>query len=194
MADGIIGKNSVDLSESWGNIKFYDYTFVVDTKRVLMDFQDLMVAVSEKRAVAVEGEVNPMSVRMRARNTYLDQLGAALAEATKVQAAFDSQAEGGAVMSGWLTKETVATIRRAGAGSYLNQDNPNVAGEADATKAGIEGIIQKLKSTIDGLNNEAQTDMTRLQGLIDRRDESYSTATNLMTAISDTRSNLIRNL
>ena len=194
MADGIIGKNSVDLSESWGNIKFYDYTFVVGTKRVLMDFQDLMVAVSEKRAVAVEGEVNPMSVRMRARNTYLDQLGAALAEATKVQAAFDSQAEGGAVMSGWLTKETVATIRRAGAGSYLNRNNPNVAGEADATKAGIEGIIQKLKSTIDGLNNEAQTDMTRLQGLIDRRDESYSTATNLMTAISDTRSNLIRNL
>ncbi len=194
MADGIIGKNSVDLSESWGNIKFYDYTFVVGTKRVMMDFQDLMVAVSEKRAVAVEGEVNPMSVRMRARNTYLDQLGAALAEATKVQAAFDSQAEGGTEMAGWLTKETVATIRRAGAGSYLNRDNPNVAGEADATKAGIEGIIQKLKSTIDGLNNEAQTDMTRLQGLIDRRDESYSTATNLMTAISDTRSNLIRNL
>ena len=36
--------------------------------------------------------------------------------------------------------------------------------------------------------------MSRLQSLVDRRDESYSTATNLMTAISDTRSNLIRNL
>ena len=36
--------------------------------------------------------------------------------------------------------------------------------------------------------------MSRLQSLVDRRDESYSTATNMMTAISDTRSNLIRNL
>jgi hypothetical protein len=47
---------------------------------------------------------------------------------------------------------------------------------------------------IDGRNNKAQTDMTRLQSLVDRRDESYSTASNLMTAVSDTRSNLIRNL
>ena len=58
----------------------------------------------------------------------------------------------------------------------------------------MEGIIQKLKSVIDGQNNQAQTDMTRLQSLVDRRDESYSTATNLMTAISDTRGNLIQNL
>ena len=42
--------------------------------------------------------------------------------------------------------------------------------------------------------NEAQTDMTRPQSLVDRRDESYSTATNLMTSISDTRSNVIRNM
>ena len=33
--------------------------------------------------------------------------------------------------------------------------------------------------------------MSRLQSLVDRRDESYSTATNLMTSISDTRSNLM---
>ena len=51
-----------------------------------------------------------------------------------------------------------------------------------------------VQKKIDGLNNAAQTDMTRLQSLVDRRDESYSTATNLMSAISDTRSNLIRNL
>ena len=51
-----------------------------------------------------------------------------------------------------------------------------------------------LKTMIDSRNNESQTDMSRLQSLVDRRDESYSTATNLMSAVSDTRSNLIRNL
>ena len=62
------------------------------------------------------------------------------------------------------------------------------------TKASVEGMISMLKNMIDSRNNESQTDMTRLQSLVDRRDESYSTATNLMTSVSDTRSNLIRNL
>ena len=186
MAD-TIGTNSVKLSENWGAIQFYDYTFNGDK----MDFQDLMVAVSEKRAVTVEGEVTPMTTRIRTRNTYLDQLGSALAEVTKKEAEFSSDDNGDKVMSGWFSSETTATIRKAGGATYFHTDRGS---SADTTKAGIEGIIQKLKSTIDGLNNESQTDMSRLQSLVDRRDESYSTATNLMTTISDTRSNLIRNL
>ena len=55
-------------------------------------------------------------------------------------------------------------------------------------------MIQSVKSKIDGLNTDAQSDMTRLQSLVDRRDEAYSTATNLMTDVSDTRSNAIRNM
>ena len=43
-------------------------------------------------------------------------------------------------------------------------------------------------------NNESQKDMSRLQSLVDRRDESFSTASDLMSKISDTRSNLISNL
>jgi uncharacterized coiled-coil DUF342 family protein len=61
-------------------------------------------------------------------------------------------------------------------------------------KSYTEMFIQKTKSKIDTLNNESQTDMTRLQSLVDRRDESYNTATTLMTNVSDTRSNAIRNL
>ncbi len=182
---GTIGSNGVTLSENWGNIQFYDYTFNGNR----MDFQDLMVAVSEKRAVTVEGEVTPMTTRIRTRNTYLDQLGSALAEATKKEAEFESSAAGTTTMSGMFSNATLATIRKAGGEQYLTGTNHNTT-----TKAGIAGIIQVLKSTIDGLNNEAQTDMSRLQSLVDRRDESYSTATNLMTAVSDTRSNLIRNL
>ena len=55
-------------------------------------------------------------------------------------------------------------------------------------------MVQRVKSTIDGLNNVAQTDMNRLQSLVDRRDQAYTTATELMTNVSDTRGNLIGNL
>ncbi len=210
----LIGKTSVTLSESWGSLKFYDYTFKVDGVPVPKDFQDLMVAVSEMRAVTVEREVTPMTTRIRARNTYLDQLGDVLSELTKIQAGFDNEASGKKDMSGWITQATANLLinklgytytiyenhfERPGDESragfyYLRDDGLGQGYGYSANKMTIEGMIQKVKSTIDGLNNESQTDMSRLQSLVDRRDESYSTATNLMTAISDSRSNLIRNL
>ena len=70
-----ITSNEVRLSESWGvGLKFYDYNY--DAKRV--DFQDLMVLISENRATTVEGEVAPLTTRIKARNAYLEELGEAL--------------------------------------------------------------------------------------------------------------------
>ena len=208
-----IGTNSVALSEKWGKIEFYDYSMRVDGKTVRMDFQDLMIAISENRAVAVEREVTPMTTRIRARNAYLDKLGSALAELTKIQAGFDSDDSGAQDMGSWMSDTTGALLRdKLGfpcttynsigdrpddthrEGFYKAKWMITTGSSYSANKMTIEGMIQKVKSTIDGLNNESQTDMSRLQSLVDRRDESYSTATNLMTAISDTRSNLIRNL
>ena len=85
-----------------------------------------------------------------------------------------------------------AYVKRGGSdpGSTWNSDWAN----SQWTKSSVEGMIQALKSMIDGRNNKAQTDMTRLQQLVDRRDESFSTASSLMTSVSDTRGNLIRNL
>lgn len=175
----------VQLSQSWG-ASFCDYK--VSGKQV--DFQDLMVVIAQNRAVAVEGEVAPLSTRIKLRNNYLEDLGQALSEATNKQAGFESDDKGDETMSGWFSASATATMVKAGCSSFFRKWSGN---QADATKAGVEGIIQKLKSVIDGQNNQAQTDMTRLQSLVDRRDESYSTATNLMTEISDTRGNLIRN-
>ena len=183
-------QDPVKLSMNWGaNAVFSDYKF----NGTPVDFQDLMVAISEHRAATVEGEVAPLSTRIRIRNKYLEDLGQALSEATNKQAEFSADDKGDKVMSGWFSQAATATMVRAGCSNFFKSWN-NTHTQADATKAGVEGIIQKLKSVIDGQNNQAQTDMTRLQALVDRRDESYSTATNLMTQISDTRSNLIRNM
>ena len=174
-----ITSNNVSLSQTWG-ADFFDYT--IDNKAV--DFQDLMVAVSEKRAVSVEGEVTPLSTRIRTRNSDLDELGAALADLTKQQAAFKSDAAGDSQSGTWVSVETYNTIHKF-FDRWMTRNE---------YKCWNEYYIQLVKSKIDGLNNEAQTDMSRLQSLVDRRDESYSTATNLMSAVSDTRANLIRNL
>ena len=167
-----------DLTALWG-VNVYEYQIGTDQ----VDFQDLMIAVSEKRAVSVEGEVAPLVTRIRARNAWLEELGAALSDLTRLQAAFKSDDSGDAQRD-TMKDSTYETIYKL-QGSYPTKKE---------YKKWVEYYIQLVKTAIDGENNKSQTDMTRLQSLVDRRDESYSTATNLMTNVSDTRSNLIRNL
>ncbi len=185
--------NPNSISSRWG-ITANEYT--VDGARV--DLQDLMVLVSKKRAAAVEGEVAPQATRIRNRNAELEELGEALAELTKIQAMFEGDDKGDKHMpeDEWMSKKTGDLLVKLGysSGDYDSGFHYESGSGYCATKAMIEGMAQTVKSEIDGRNNEAQLDMSRLQQLVDRRDESYSTATNLMTAISDTRANLIRNL
>ncbi|MBR0197320.1 MAG: hypothetical protein IJQ34_04235 [Kiritimatiellae bacterium] len=203
----IEAQEAVKLSQNWG-VSFSDYK--VDGSEV--DFQDLMIAISERRAVVVEGEVTPLTTRIQNRNKELDKLGAVLSELTSIQASFDSDAKGARDMGGWMSNTTGDYLKNVlgySCTTYSSESSRPDGTESranfyyaawcssscySANKQTIEGMIQKVKSTIDGLNNKAQTDMTRLQSLVDRRDESYSTASNLMSAVSDTRSNLIRNL
>ncbi len=178
-----ITSNSVKLSQDWGNVSFNDYTF----KGANVDFQDLMVKISESRAVSVEGEVTPLSTRIRTRNKDLDDLGNALADLTAQQATYASDAKGSDKSSHALSDKTRDTMSRLGIWSIAYEDRY-------LWKSYTEMFIQMVKSAIDSRNNAAQLDMSRLQGLVDRRDESFSTATNLMSAVSDTRSNTIRNM
>ena len=199
-----------NIEARWG-VKAGDYNVTVDDATSMMDFQDLMVQFSKQRAIAVEGEVEPLSTRMQQRNDRLDELSEALAELTEVQAEFDSDDEGARDAHSWISNKTGEVLESLGyvPTYYATEDDRPSDNEerADFYKAGwrtesqysmnkktLEGMLSLVKSEIDGLNNEAQTDMTRLQSLVDRRDESYSTATDLMTSISDTRSNVIRNM
>ena len=199
-----------NIENRWG-VKAGDYNVTLNSKTDMMDFQDLLVKFSKNRAVAVEGEVEPLTVRINQRNKRLDELGEVLSELTKIQTEFESDDKGDRDMHSWMSSKTGAVLESLGySPSYYakESDRPkdneeradfykvgwNGDNQYSANKKTIEGMLSRVKSEIDALNNEAQTDMTRLQSLIDRRDESYSTATNLMTSVSDTRSNVIRNL
>ena len=191
---------SIDLLEignieaRWG-VKAGDYNVTLNSDTSTMDFQDLMVKISKNRAVAVEGEVEPLTVRIQQRNKRLEELSEALAELTKIQTSFDSDAEGSTACSNDVAfSESTAQVLRDIGYAYDGGWKSIGDGKYIINKQTCEAVLSRVKSEIDGLNNEAQADMTRLQSLVDRRDESYSTATNLMTSISDTRSNVIRNM
>ncbi len=204
---GIIQKFRVDPDrfKMWG-IKAYDYG--IDNVKV--DFQDLLVKLSKRRATTIEGEVKPVAAKVRKRNDYLDKLGDALSELSTIQASFESDDKGKRDMRDWMSQKTGNLLKeRLGFSctTYWNEDDrPSSTTERagfyyahwymhySANKETIEGMVQKVKSTMDGLNNSAQMDMNRLQSLVDRRDEAFTAATELMTNVSDTRGNLIGNL
>jgi len=178
----ILNDGSDQFKTRWGS-SVYDYKL----NGVAKDFQDLMVAISEHRATAVEAEVAPLATRMRERNQDLEDLGEALADLSAQQATYASDASGSTTSSHALSDKTRETC-----GRLLNW---GIAYEHRYLwKSYTEMFIQKCKSKIDALNNLAQADMTRLQSLVDRRDESFTTATTLMTNVSETRDNAIRNL
>ncbi len=197
----------LSIASRWG-IEACEYS--IDGRQV--DLQDLMITVSENRAVAVEREVSPQSTRIRNRNAELDKYGKVLGYLTEYQSYFDDEAEGTDVPEAEndegdeyyiyfkedddLPKVLAAVGYPAHAAAYDSWEGNQFVRKYKyyLTKAENEGAIQAVKAAVDGMNNAAQLDMSRLQQLVDRRDESYSTATNLMTAISDTRANLIRNL
>ena len=166
---------------SWG-ITANDYAM----NGVQIDFQDLLVSISKRRAVTVEGEITPLSTRIRSRNTLMDNLGEALSALSGAQAAFSSSDGGGAETNVTFSLNTARALQACGQ-NYSQ-------GTHKLNKRKVEELVQLVKSKIDSCNNQSQTDMTRLQSLVDRRDQSFSSATELMTNVSDTRSNLISNL
>ena len=170
--------DEVKLSTNWG-ATFGDY-FYGTTKT---DFQDLMVGIAANRATSVEGEVMPLTTRIKNRNAYLEELGEALADLTRLQTAFKSDDAGDKTRE-TMKDSTYQTIYKL-QGKYPTKKEQ---------KQWVEYYLKLVKNKIDALNNEGQKDMTRLQSLVDRRDEAFSTASTLMSSVSDTRSNLIRNL
>jgi len=179
------------FGSQWG-VRVNDYKL----DGTLLDLQDLLVGVSQQRAYAIESEVWPLEDIISRRNTKLVNYGKVLQVLTELQSLFTDDVEAG-------------TTRKVYIGSVLSDDfsatdfwaimaelgrSGGSGTELEATKSQTDGYVSRCKSNIDTMNNDAQKDMTRLQSVVDRRDESYSTATSLMSSVSDTRSSLIKNL
>lgn len=183
MAIAKIEVNSENL-KAWG-VQVVDYE--LGGQRV--DFQDLLIKVSEQRAATVEKEIEPMSTRMSTRNRKLDSLGAALAIVADIQAKFtDADDTSNKTSTLTLTAEAKAGL------DLVGYTGGTVGSTLTMNKSTAEYYQQMLKTELDSLNNASSKDMTRLQSLVDKRDESYSTATSLMQAVGDTRANTIKNM
>lgn len=167
----------------WG-VKIVDY--VVNGQAC--DFESLVVRFAMNRATSVEGEVKPLEQIVRARNASLTELGKALSDLSAAQATLSPQDTTPDTTAN-ISDETEKLLNRLTASG----DSPP-SKDGKISKAQVERAIQMVKTEMDRLNNESSRDMSRLQSLVDKRDESYSNASSLMQAISGCRDTSIRNM
>ena len=174
------------IGGEWG-VNAYDYKL----NGVRTDLQDMLVAISQNRATAIEAEVQPLQTIINRRNERLEKYGTVLAKLTELQGMFTDEDNGNRTVGIGNTISSAdfeAIMAECGYGGFLSGSSLTM------NKASCDGAVSRVKSAVDEMNNTAQKDMTRLQSIVDRRDEAYTTETTLMTAVSDTRSSLIKNL
>ena len=180
------------FTSEWG-VKVYDYKYL----GVRVDLQDLLVTITQHRATSIENEVIPLQDIISRRNKRLEHYGAVLQALTELQATYTGEDDdtskphkvniGGVLTDDFKEADFWAILKEIGYDGGPGR-------ELILSKSQVEGAVARCKNDIDEMNNDSQRDMTRLQSLVDRRDESYSAATSLMTSVSDTRSGLIKNL
>ena len=182
--------DSIPVAENrfamWG-VRVSDYK--VDG--VAVDFETLVVGLATGQALTIEQEVEPLAKIAQVRNAKLKRLGVALANLASVQASFKPDQEGGAWSECVITEDTKSEVNNLYDGSTLF-DRPAGASLYRITKANCERAIQLVKSEMDKLNNMGQADTTRLQSLVSSRDEKFSIASTIMSAVSEARTNAIR--
>jgi len=173
----------------WG-VSFHEYDYVNPTGGVYegIDLETLSIKVSNRRAVVIESEVEPMAVRMNMRNTELDWLGHALADMSGFSALFTADKDGN------IPTSVPSNITADGQKGLQLVGHSVGTGTVTLTKVQVDTWTQEIKTAMDSRNNASQQDMTRLQSLVDRRDEAYKTSSSLSEKVSGTRSNTIKNL
>jgi len=212
MADAIapVKVMSRHLSQ-WGvDFNEYDYASPVEGGTTVLeglDFERLTIKISNRRAVVIESEVQPMAVRMDRRNKELDQLGKALSDLSAFSAEYHVADDGKMIMDADKTFSMDGVKGLVLAGVPVSK----VEGSNDLSVDGVtfsyqttyynvslrkdrcDKWTQLVKTATDTRNNDSSMDMTRIESLVNRRDEAYNTSSSLSEKISGTRSTTIKN-
>ena len=167
-----------------------------------LTIEDLVTLLTVKRASILEKEITPMAKIIEARNERIDALGTLLASVAATQSQLESQEEGEDKAKDckglcYYLKLyfTDSELSEANLLSWCNSHN-NINDNCSSKKSDgyIASANQLIKAKIDSLNNDAQSDLSRMDNLVSKRDEAYTLSTDLLSKFSDGRSSILNNM
>jgi len=169
---------------------------------VPLTIEDLVTLLTVKRANILEKEITPMAKIIEERNQRIEDLGTLLASVAATQSKLESQEEGEdnsyscTGLCYYLKK--YFTDSELSAANLLGWCNSHNSASDSCSSKKSDGYIasanQIIKAKIDALNNDAQSDLSRMDNLVSKRDEAYTLSTDLLSKFSDGRSGILNNM
>ncbi|MBO7533639.1 MAG: hypothetical protein J6T46_06595 [Victivallales bacterium] len=167
-----------------------------------LTIEDLTTLLAVKRANILEREITPMAKIIDARNQRIEDLGTLLASVAATQSKLESQEEG--EDDSFSCKGLCYYLKKYFTDTELSEanlldwcNNHNSATDNCSSKKSdgyIASANQLIKAKIDSLNNDAQSDLSRMDNLVSKRDEAYTLSTDLLSKFSDGRSSILNNM
>ena len=164
--------------------------------------EDLVTLLTVKRANILEREITPMAKIIDARNKRIEDLGTLLASVAQTQSKLESQEEGDDnsfpcqglcyYMKQYFTDSELGEANLLGWCNAHNSSNDSCSSKK--SDGYIASANQLIKAKIDALNNDAQSDLSRMDNLVSKRDEAYTLSTDLLSKFSDGRSSILNNM
>ena len=167
--------------------QMYDFTVQGEAHK---DFGTGIAIAALSEASAIETEANAFSSVLRARQTKLSELGEALAILSKCIATLRTKDQES-------TDKTDPDSDLWTARSILNRYgvyNLPVDSDNKTTRGEIEKARTDTEYAMDVENNDMQQDMITVQGLVSKRDNSFSTASKVLQKVNSTGETIINTI
>ena len=200
----IYGRRTDDSSAQDVIVRSYYTVSGIDSKTVdgiPLAIQELVTLVTVKRANMLEQEINPMSTIINRRNAKIKNLNILLAAVVKTQTQIEAQEAGdnddfackglGYYLLLYFTDAELSDARL----KDFAHDHSDIKDECKSkrTDGYVASANQLIKAKIDTLNNEARSDLSRIDNLVSKRDEAYTQSTDLMSKFSRGFDSTIKN-
>ena len=153
------------------------------------DFGLAIAVAALAQSTAIEASAGAYGSVLRARQRKLAELGDALATLSKAIATMKvgSGQQSGDKSSADAALDTASTVFDRYGVSLPVSDHKVTRGDAERARNDAEYVM-------DMENNEMQQDMITLQGLISKRDNSFSTAAKVVKKVNSTGTSIIRSI
>ncbi len=154
------------------------------------DFGTAIAIAALAESTAIETETNAYASVLRARQRKLSEIGDALAV---ISQAIATMKTGSGQQSGDLSHAlpaldtASANLQKYGVSLPVNSDHQITRGNAETAR-------NDAQYALDMENNDMQQDMVTLQGLISKRDNSFSTAAKVLKKVNSTGNSIIRSI
>jgi len=158
------------------------------------DFGVAIAIASLSESTAIEAEASAYSAVLRARQRKLSEIGSALAVITKAIATLKTGS--GQVPSDLSDVDPALETAKSILDRYgvtLNLTWVKNTGYA-VSRENAEKARNDTEYALDMENNDMQQDMVTLQGLVSKRDNSFSTAGKVMKKVNATATSIIHSI